>query len=71
MLSVFRYSPVFFAVLHVTISPKSRRILEVFVAYFRKIDDKWRTEVERGGVRTSKRFATKKEAELARLPGAV
>ena len=34
------------------------------MAYFRKIEDKWRAEVERSGRRISKRFRTKREAEL-------
>ncbi len=34
------------------------------MAYFRKIGDKWRAEIERNGKRTSKRFNTKREAQL-------
>lgn len=34
------------------------------MAYIRKIDGRWRAEVQRSGKRTSKRFATKREAEL-------
>ena len=34
------------------------------MAYIRKTGDKWRAEVERAGKRTSKRFRTKREAEL-------
>lgn len=34
------------------------------MAYFRKVDGKWRAEVEREGKRKSKRFLTKREAEL-------
>lgn len=34
------------------------------MAYFRKVDGKWRAEVEREGVRKSKRFASKRAAEL-------
>ncbi len=34
------------------------------MAHIRKIGDKWRTEVEREGVRKSKRFLTKRAADL-------
>ena len=34
------------------------------MAYIRKVEDKWRAEVERAGKRVSKRFRTKREAEL-------
>lgn len=34
------------------------------MAYYRKMDGKWRVEVERNGVRKSRRFLTKREAEL-------
>ena len=34
------------------------------MAYIRKVGDRWRAEVERQGKRTSKRFRTRREAEL-------